>query len=200
MPARRTMEDAKTLFYGPVGECWTLPAGVGGPSDQGYWVLMVSRKQWYAHRLSYTLLVGAIPDGLEIDHVCHTQDSACPGGNTCPHRKCVNPAHLEAVTGRVNSLRSRSRAAENARKVVCAKGHELIGVPGNRHCPTCKMAARIARGETSGRGSMATRTHCPAGHEYTEENTYRFPSHPTERICRKCQRIRKAKRRQRIAP
>lgn len=46
----------------------------------------------YAHRLSYELFVGPIPDGYELDHLCR-------------NRGCVNPAHLEAVTHRVNVLR-----------------------------------------------------------------------------------------------
>lgn len=47
-----------------------------------------------AYRYSYRLLVGPIPDGLHIDHLCR---------NTL----CVNPAHLEAVTREVNDLRRR---------------------------------------------------------------------------------------------
>jgi hypothetical protein len=46
-----------------------------------------------AHRLIYTLMVGTIPDGLEIDHLCRV-------------RNCVNPEHLEAVTPLVNNLRA----------------------------------------------------------------------------------------------
>ena len=45
-----------------------------------------------AHRLFYESLVGEIPAGLELDHLCRV------------HR-CVNPSHLEAVTHRVNVLR-----------------------------------------------------------------------------------------------
>ena len=45
-----------------------------------------------AHRFAYIREFGAIPDGLVIDHLCR-------------ERRCVNPAHLEAVTNRENVVR-----------------------------------------------------------------------------------------------
>lgn len=44
---------------------------------------------------------------------------------------------------------------------------------------------------------QARKTHCPRGHEYTEENAYRCPSRPNARWCRKCIPIRAAERRAR---
>lgn len=43
-----------------------------------------------AHRVAYELEVGPIPDGMQIDHICH-------------NRLCVNPAHLRAVTNKQNN-------------------------------------------------------------------------------------------------
>jgi hypothetical protein len=58
------------------------------------------------------------------------------------------------------------------------------------------MADKVEKGRASGGRHMADRTHCPQGHEYTEDNTYRFPSRPNERQCRTCvtERNREARR------
>jgi hypothetical protein len=75
-----------------------------------------------AHRIAYELLVGPIPDGLSIDHLCHNADLSCNLGDACPHRGCVNPAHLEAVPIAVNIRRGR---AGGKRKAVHSP---LVGV------------------------------------------------------------------------
>lgn len=64
---------------------------------------------WDAHRVAWTLANGPIPDGAEIDHVCHTLDPLCVQGSDCPHRGCVNPSHLEPVTHRENAVRREVR-------------------------------------------------------------------------------------------
>ena len=56
----------------------------------GYGVLRVNGKDTRAHRFSYELHNGPIPDGLVIDHMCHVTN-------------CVNPDHLRAVTNKQNS-------------------------------------------------------------------------------------------------
>lgn len=87
-----------------------------------------------AHRVAHELYVGPIPQGLQIDHLCR---------NT----RCVNPAHLEAVTQRENVLRGVGFAAVNARKTHCIRGHEftpentIIQCGGKRACRTCVYEA-----------------------------------------------------------
>lgn len=75
----------------PVTEsgCWLW---TGAVDFSGYGTAFYKRKQTRAHRASYEIHFGPIPNGLTIDHLCRVK---------C----CVNPAHLEAVTLRENNLR-----------------------------------------------------------------------------------------------
>jgi hypothetical protein len=64
-----------------------------------------------AHRVVYERVVGSIPSGMHLDHLCHNADRSCLGGVDSQHRRCVNPAHLEPVTTAENNRRSRQEAA-----------------------------------------------------------------------------------------
>ena len=119
------------------GECWLwtanrLPAGYGlfgaGGREKGA-VL--------AHRFSYELAHGPIPEGLVIDHLCRTP-------------ACVRPDHLEAVTQRENNLRNpETQFRKNAAKTHCKWGHPFDEAntirrqdkPNYRGCRACGRAA-----------------------------------------------------------
>lgn len=109
-------------------ECWPW---MGSRFVSGYGRLGSGR----AHRVVYELLVGPIPEGLTIDHDCHNRDRSCPGGFTCPHRACCNPAHLEAVTQAENNRR--------ALRTHCKHGHKFT--PENTYSPPSRPNARWCR-------------------------------------------------------
>lgn len=86
----------------PDEACWPW---LGKINPYGYGATKLGEQAIHAHRLIYQLLNGPIPAGYHVDHLCHNADSACVGGIACPHRRCVNPRHLEAVPAGVNTLR-----------------------------------------------------------------------------------------------
>jgi HNH endonuclease len=127
--------------------CWLWTAHC---SRDGYGRLWDGERRVSPHRWIYSELVGPIPPGLEMDHLCRT-------------RNCVNPEHLEPVTHRENILRGVSPPALHARKTHCPQGHEytaentLVSSPrGVRVCRTCKRAsdrrykARLRTGREQG--------------------------------------------------
>jgi len=130
--------------------CWIYTKGpqrAGYPMNQ--WQGRTVKRQ-DAHRLSYRIFIGDIPDGLTIDHVCHNEDLDCPGGE-CIHRKCWRPSHLRCVPRGVNVLAGKTIAARNAAKTHCRWGHEFT--PENTwRSPTrngrwCRKCLAVRQGE-----------------------------------------------------
>lgn len=62
-----------------------------------------------AIRWLWNELHGPPPAGLQPDHLCHTNDMDCPGGDDCKHRACVNLEHIEWVTPSENLKRMHHR-------------------------------------------------------------------------------------------
>lgn len=117
---RKTVEEQRsTLVDTP---CWIWqgfldPAGYGRAWD--------GEQCRPAHRVTFKMAGGHIPEGWTVDHLCM-------------EHSCVRPSHLEAVTLRAMAITH----------AVCRFGHELTGVrtrrgSTSRYCKTCQ--ARMQR-------------------------------------------------------
>lgn len=111
--------------------CWLWTGCTQAP---GYGRFRIEPRTVYAHRFAYELLVGPIPDGMVLDHLCRTP-------------ACCNPLHLEAVPQRVNVERGARNGMQ--RRTHCANGHayegaNLIETARGRVCRQCKNERNAA--------------------------------------------------------
>jgi hypothetical protein len=119
------------------GPCWEW---TGWLNEWGYGRAYIATrvenrtvwKSWKVHRLVWTLLVGEIPKGLTLDHLCR-------------NHACCNPDHLEPVTNRVNVLRGYGPSARQARQTHCKRGHEFTPENTYRQKGRNSRACRICR-------------------------------------------------------
>jgi hypothetical protein len=121
---RRVIGDEPTA-------CWEW---TGGTSSAGYGLIQAGATApgggpmpSLVHRLVWELLIGPIPVGLTIDHLCR-------------NRRCVNPGHMEVVTRAENGRRG-------ATKTNCARGHDLSLTRGGSkgECQSCVRIRNAAR-------------------------------------------------------
>ena len=114
--------------------CWEW---TGTKVSQGYghhFCGVITRKTARAHRLSYEIWKGLIPEGLTIDHLCY-------------NKACVNPLHLEAVTRGENARRAHQKVTH------CPKDHEYTPsntkktkrTNGERSCLRCHREREQAK-------------------------------------------------------
>ncbi len=109
--------------------CWLWTAS---KNPLGYGWFGVGKKVRLAHRVVYEFVVGPIPDGLELDHLCRTPS-------------CVRPDHLEAVSHTINMQRGHKR--QRNQKTHCSGGHEFtennsgVNSKGYRICYICRLTS-----------------------------------------------------------
>ena len=144
-PEEHSPDEVTTRFWakvtrGGVDECWLWTGAI----NHGGYGRFRGRdgRAVLAHRFAYEAVIGQIPDGLHIDHLCRV-------------RACVNPSHLEAVTQTVNNKRVPPQASpfvarRNAARTHCAQGHPYDEsntgrrASGHRYCRACARE-RMAR-------------------------------------------------------
>lgn len=118
------------------GPCWEWLAA---KNRRGYGQIGLGSRSLglgMAHRVAWELLVGPIPSGMELDHLCRNPS-------------CVNPDHLEPVTHAENMRRAPYDAPQSKRmKTHCPLGHPYSGENlyrsprGRRECRTCRKLRR----------------------------------------------------------
>ena len=118
--------------------CWLWK---GPKTNNGYGVSARFERTIVAHRRAYLELVGPIPEGMQLDHLCRV-------------RHCVNPAHLEPVSPSENWHRSNAHQVWQtyAAQTHCKRGHEFTPENtyirpsrSNRECRICKRASAQAK-------------------------------------------------------
>ena len=110
------------------GDCWEWTGAIQG---DGYGSLTFDSQPWLAHRFIWTAMIGPIPDGLTIDHLCQ-------------NRICVNPDHLETVRFQENVWRGSNPRYRTVKHKRCQNGHRYIGANIDRRgktnrCYQCKL-------------------------------------------------------------
>ena len=103
---------------------WTA-SGVGA----GYGQFWVRERMVLAHRFAYEMVVGSIPDGLSLDHLCRV-------------RHCVNPDHLEPVTQKENVLRGVNFNSTKANCPKCGGAYTPYTRPSGRTRRQCRACIR----------------------------------------------------------
>jgi hypothetical protein len=122
---RRSAEERFWAKVVKTDSCWLWVGATSAPKGYGAFTIPADG-QWrnvLAHRFAYELLVGPIPVGLQIDHLCFVTN-------------CVRPTHLEVVTPGVNKRRGTQR------KTHCKRGHPYDLASPLRRCVACKRASR----------------------------------------------------------
>lgn len=104
-----------------------------------------------AHRWFYEQTHGLIPNGLDLDHLCHNDDENCLGNAACVHRRCVNPEHLEPVARAENIQRGRASKLDYLQveqiRSLCAQGWVKSDIAG-AYGITGSHVSKIANGGT----------------------------------------------------
>lgn len=122
--------------------CWAWLGAVRvTPYGAEYGRYNFEGKNRSAYKVAYEQLVGPVPSGLHLDHVCRV---------TC----CVNPAHLEPVTNAVNVQRGWDARGKHTH---CKNGHPIDGITNWRNGTTCRICQMAAQAKPDARARKNAR-------------------------------------------
>lgn len=110
--------------WGGYGQAAMSDKVIGGDGSKTHHVVV--------HRFVFEYRHGAIPEGLDLDHLCRV-------------RNCVNPDHLEPVTRSENLRRAVGIGSQWSSRTECSAGHEytpestaISSTDGSRVCRACR--------------------------------------------------------------
>lgn len=117
----------------------------GRIDPDGYGRIRFMKRSYMAHRWVWMCVIGYIEDGMQLDHLCKV-------------RNCVNPAHLEKVTGKVNTRRATNH---NRAKTHCPSGHlysptNTYLYKGRRKCKRCNRERATMYRKKAASGATAS--------------------------------------------
>jgi hypothetical protein len=169
--------EAPCLVKGLEPLCWVYAQKL---HPSGYAHIRVDRQRAMSvHKLAYLELVGPVPEGLELDHLCR-------------NKACWNPWHLEPVPHWLNVKRGLAGAGVRKRAALvtaCPRGHvyqeenDRRNKHGKRYCVVCRRERDRNRSRPTGAGHRnSQKTHCPQGHPYD------YISPTGARMCKTCRR------------
>lgn len=136
-------------------ECWPWP---GPLNRQGYPSGRTHGRS--PHQRAWEAANGPIPENMQVDHRCHSEERSCRKGRLCPHRRCVNPSHLRILTAKQNSQLRTDLAV-----LACTKGHprtEEYGYVRPRGTWRCRVCHREYNAALKRKKSSAKRPRAAA--------------------------------------
>jgi hypothetical protein len=109
----------------------------GSVQTGGYGQMGIKGRPYLTHKLAYEWLIGEVPSGLELDHICR-------------NKKCLNTEHLEPVTHSENLIRRglKGKKINKPERTHCRRGHRLtveniyMRKNGVKQCQICRKMTR----------------------------------------------------------
>lgn len=138
LSARNIERIFSKIEVDPITDCWNW---TGAMFPHGYGSICWKGRTEYVHRVMFAWLIEPLRR-----HPHKGKRKSIPSlDHLCRNRRCVNPAHLELTSQRINILRGVGPCAINSKKTFCPYGHPLEVRGNRRFCRTCANASARKR-------------------------------------------------------